>query len=298
MARDSERVERLQAGIREAGLDALVCTLPEDVLLLTGYFPVVGTSVAVATRDFEILLLVPEDEQELAEAGADRVVALKTGDLGEVRRHLLESFGLNGKVVACECGESSEPASYVSMHLYGNAIFQALEGTHVRPAGELLARMKAVLTPIEVDRVRRACRIAGIAFEQGAREMVPGLKETEAAANFQTPLTTVGIGFEGVERAGGDVFCMSGLNSAKAWGAYARSRARKIEVTDFALVHCNSHADGYWTDITRTYCMKPGSDRHCRMYEFVFEACRAALERIGPGVRAADVDAAARDVMR
>ena len=88
------------------------------------------------------------------------------------------------------------------------------------------------------------------------------------------------------------------MNSAKAWGAYARSRARKIEVTDFALVHCNSHADGYWTDITRTYCMKPGSDRHCRMYEFVFEACRAALERIGPGVRAADVDAAARDVMR
>jgi Xaa-Pro aminopeptidase len=184
------------------------------------------------------------------------------------------------------------------MHFFGGAVVELLKGANLRPANQLLARMKAVMTPIEVDRVRRACRIAEIAFQHGARELAPGLKETEAAAKFQTCLSTVGIGFEGVERAGGHVSCMSGENSSKAWGAYARSRAREIEVADFALVHCNSHGNGYWTDITRTYLIGPASRRHRHMYSVVFEARRAALDTIRPGVRAADVDAAARGVMR
>ncbi len=298
MARDAERIDRLQVGMKEAGLDALVCTLPADVLLLTGYFPVVGTSVAVVTRDCEVLLLVPEDEQELAGSSADRLVTMKSADPVEVRHHLSESFHLTGKTVGFGCCECCEPASYISMHLYRETIFEVLEGARLSPADELLMRMKAVLTPIELDRIRRACRIAGIAFEHGKHALAPGMKETEAAAPFQTRLSTVGTGFEGIQRAGGEVACMSGANSAKAWGAYARSRAREIEVADLVLVHCNSHADGYWTDITRTYCMEPASDRQRRMYDFVFEARRAALEKIAPGVRAAEVDAAARDVMR
>ncbi len=298
MARDVERIERLQAGMKETGLDALVCTLPADVLLLTGYFPVVGTSVALATRDCEVLLLVPEDEQDLAECCADHMVTMKSGDSGEVRRRLSENFHLHGKVIGFQCGECYEPASYISMHLYSEALLSVLDGANLRPADQLLSRMKAVLTPIELDRLRRACRIAAIAFELGRKSLAPGLKETEAAAHFESPLTTVGTGFEGVERAAGEVSCMSGVNSAKAWGAYARSRAREIEVADLALVHCNSHADGYWTDITRTYCMEPAGDRQCRIYDWVFEARRAALDRIAPGVKASDVDAAARDVMR
>ena len=284
--------------MKETGLDALVCTLPADVLLLTGYFPVVGTSVALATRDCEVLLLVPEDEQDLAECCADHMVTMKSGDTGEVRRRLSENFHLQGKVIGFECGECYEPASYISMHLYSEALLSVFDGANLRPADELLSRMKAVLTPIELDRLRRACRIAAIAFELGRKSLAPGLKETEAAAHFESPLTTVGTGFEGVERAGGEVSCMSGVNSAKASGAYARSRAREIEVADLALVHCNSHADGYWTDITRTYCMEPAGDRQCRLYDWVFEARRAALDRIAPGVKASDVDAAARDVMR
>src|SRR5205807_4344965 len=139
-----------------------------------------------------------------------------------------------------------------------------------------------VLTPIEIDRVRRACRIAEIAFSEGAKALSAGLKESEAAANFRVPLLTAGTGFEGVSRADGYAACMSGPNSAKAYGAYARSRAKEICITDFVLTHCNSHADGYWTDITRTYCMGPASDRQIEMYAAVFEARDAALDTIRP----------------
>ena len=50
MPRDPERLDRLQTAMEEAGLDAIVCSLPQNVLLLTGYFPVVGTSLAFMTQ--------------------------------------------------------------------------------------------------------------------------------------------------------------------------------------------------------------------------------------------------------
>ncbi|MBZ5586026.1 MAG: M24 family metallopeptidase [Acidobacteriia bacterium] len=171
---------------------------------------------------------------------------------------------------------------------------ELLEGAALRPASELLARLKAVLTPIELDRVRRACRIAEAAYERGASCLAAGLKETEAAAAFRTPLVVTGTGFEGVRRAEGYVFCMAGAHSAQAYGAYARSHATEIEIADFVLTHCNSHADGYWTDITRTYCIGPAMAEQHKAYGAIFAARQAALGAIRPGVKAADVDRAAR----
>ncbi|HZS92056.1 MAG TPA: M24 family metallopeptidase [Chloroflexota bacterium] len=46
MTRGTERVERIATGLREADLDALICALPSNVLLLSGYWPVVGNALA------------------------------------------------------------------------------------------------------------------------------------------------------------------------------------------------------------------------------------------------------------
>ena len=56
-------------------------------------------------------------------------------------------------------------------------------------------------------------------------------------------------------------------------------------------------AGGFWTDITRTFCLGEPDERKQRMYDAVFAVRRAALETIVPGVRAATVDAAARSVL-
>jgi Xaa-Pro aminopeptidase len=291
--------------MQEARLDALVCSLPQNVLLLTGYYPIVGTSVAVMTSDRHVTLLAPQDEMGLADCdGADEVIAFQPGSLDRItdateaiRKPLAKA--IHGKArVGYEHGPAYQPASYVSMHLYGGAMPELLEGCTLQPVDDLLARTKSVLTTIELDRLRRACRIAQSAFQEGAGALCPGRKETAVAATFRAPLSVVGTGYEGVSRADGAAFCMSGPNSAKAHGAFARSRARELEIGDFALVHCNSHADGYWTDITRTYCVKMPGDRQREIYYLIFEASKAAFEAVRPGARAADVDRAARDVFR
>jgi hypothetical protein len=76
MMHDQQRRASLQAALADNGLDALVCALPANVLLLCGYWPVVGTSVAVAVRGGLIVVLAPADERHLAErGGADEVRA-------------------------------------------------------------------------------------------------------------------------------------------------------------------------------------------------------------------------------
>ncbi len=63
--RDRERYLRLTQGLRARDLDAVVCAFPSNVLLLTGYWPVVGTAMALATCNSEIVILAPDDEGEL-----------------------------------------------------------------------------------------------------------------------------------------------------------------------------------------------------------------------------------------
>ena len=313
MNRDVERIGRIQDALRRAGLDAFVCALPANVLMLSGYWPVVGASLAVATKSGRVVLVVPEDEKELTKTGwADEVRTFTSGSLRELKSiieiaslrlaEVLADLGIKrGCAVGFESGPIFEPASSASMHLFGAAVHDLLHLASrfvaLMPARELLAELRSALTVSELNRVRAACRIAEIAFLEGARGVRVGLLETEVAAMFRAPLSTKGAQSEGVLRSDGFTFCMSGPNSAQASAAYQLSRARKISAGDFVLVHCNSYADGYWTDITRTFSTCEIDERRREMYDAVFAARRAALSVIRAGVKAAEVDRAARDVL-
>src|SRR5689334_49123 len=302
--RDVHRIERVKHALEQASIDALVCALPTNVLLLSGYWPVIGTSIAVITKTGFVHILAPEDEGELARSGwADVVETFSFGSLEEVKtavdvlRAPLRRILKPGMIVGCESGPTVEPASYVGMHLFGNAIqrmvSEILPDEVVLSADDVLSRLRSVLSPGEQARVRLACEIAERAFVDSAHRSCSCLQETEVASLFRPLLAAE----DSATRAGGFVFCMSGANSAEAYAAYQRSRPRKIEPGDLVLIHCNSYVDGYWTDITRTFCLGAPDDRKRRMYEAIFAAREAALARIEPGVRAAEVDRAAREVL-
>ncbi|MGH9611552.1 MAG: M24 family metallopeptidase [Bryobacteraceae bacterium] len=312
MPRDEDRIQRIRQALGDARLDVFICALPINVLLLSGYWPVIGTGVAIASSGGRISLLIPEDEEDLAKRGwADEVQTFHPASLDTIATaaraihaplKALRSLNPAPSRVGIEEGETSEPASYAAMHLYGGALKELLKdvfpASAIVNAAELLQRLRGTKTPGETERIGTACAMAGRAFDEGARGLRPGLTEVEGASLFRVPLSAGLPEFPGVERAGGFAWCMSGANAAKAYGAYARSRSKEIVPGDLALVHCNSYADGYWTDITRTYCIGKLDDKKRTMYEAVFAAREAALGAIVPGARAADVDRAARGVLQ
>jgi Xaa-Pro aminopeptidase len=90
---------------------------------------------------------------------------------------------------------------------------------------------------------------------------------------------------------------MSGENSGRAFGAFARSTHKRVERGELILTHCNSYVNGYWTDITRTYVLGEAGERERIMFRAISEAHHAALAAIAPGVLARDVDRAARETL-
>ncbi len=309
---DNERLDWIGAALRGGDLDALVCTLPENVLLLSGYWPVVGTSVAVATRDGRTTVLAPEDENDLTQHSfAAEVRTYQAGSLSELigpaeairepLQALIADLGLHGGRIGFEDRCMYEAASYAAMFLFGASIYDLLR--RASPYASLqsglpcISQLRSRLTSREVDRVRQACKVAGKVFTGASPEIRPMMNEPQVAISFAGWLEVAGLALSGTQRAGGFVWCMSGPNSALAGAAYARTRDRRILPGDLVLVHSNSFLDGYWTDITRTYVMGEPDERQRAIFDAIFVAREAALAAIFPGARAVDVDAAARRVL-
>ncbi len=310
---DSERISRIQDGLQEAGLSALICSLPAHVLLLTGYWPVVGESLAICVRDGPTVLLIPEDEEELARTGfADSIFTFAPATLNEMTKvadaaqprlaDIFHQLTIASQPIGIESGSGSQAACYLAIHLFGRKLpamlRKLLPSSQFACADELLGELSSVKTTLELDRIRQACAIAKNAFEAGAAKLRSGIIEPEAAQLFRAPLSTSEVSGREIQRRDGFAFCMSGPNSAKAYAAYARTRWRRLEPKDLVMIHCNSYADGFWTDITRTFTLQASANRQEKMYAAVFAARQAALETIKPGARAADVDTAARHVIQ
>ncbi|HLJ68507.1 MAG TPA: Xaa-Pro peptidase family protein [Chloroflexota bacterium] len=311
-AAGGERLERIARTLGDERLDALICTLPENVLLLSGYWPVVGTALAVATPGGRVAVLAPEDERDLAHGGwATEVRTYTPGSLEslagpedtvrEPLTALLADLGVASGRLGWEDGAFYQGASYAAMYLFGSGVPALLSGTAPRgtlvPGMPAISRLRSSLTPYEVDRVRLGCAIAGEAFVAATGTIRPGRSEAEVAVAIAGPLEVRGLNHPAVRRTRAFAWCMSGPHSALAGAAYARTRDRRLQEGDLVLVHCNTYIDGYWTDITRTYCLGQPDERQQAMYDAIADARDAALAEIAPDARAADVDAAARRVL-
>jgi len=129
--KNPERRDRIRSALRENNWDLIVCALPKNVLLLSGYWPVVGAGMAVASAEGRISLIVPEDEKDLAKRGwANEIWTFEPSSANELTstakaiqsplRKLAASFSAQPVRVGFEAHETSEPASYAAMHLYWN----------------------------------------------------------------------------------------------------------------------------------------------------------------------------------
>jgi Xaa-Pro aminopeptidase len=193
----------------------------------------------------------------------------------------------------------SQPASYQSVHRFrdtaGPLLHHAYPGIEVVAADPIFDQLQAIKTPVEIDQVRRACSLAQSGFDEAVNAIAGGRREDEVAADIGAAFARVAN--RGFERGAGYFFCMSGPNSYKASGAYARTRSRVLEAGDLVMIHANTVGDGYWTDITRTYVVGKSNDQQRQMQDAIAEARKAALDAVRPGAAGADVDAAARGVL-
>jgi Xaa-Pro aminopeptidase len=311
MASDPERHKRTVAALAASFHDVLICSSPTEVLLLTGYWPIMGSSLAIFTSSGDSTLIVPEDEVELAGKTSSAVIVpykpagLHTLEsplqlLKEPLRAVMKGLSLFEARIGIQLTQGVQPSTYAVCTEFRASLLDLL--LEIQPCAtykgcdELLELMKATKTAKELELMQTAARVAATGFAEAADYLEPGVRETDLAAAAQAAFETTREAQQ-VERSYGYFFCMSGPNSAKASAAYARTRQRVITQGDLVMIHANTCADGYWTDLTRTYTAGQPSERQRDMRSAICEARAAGLRSIRPGVEGREVDHAARSVM-
>ncbi|MDI6831812.1 MAG: M24 family metallopeptidase [Actinomycetota bacterium] len=155
------------------------------------------------------------------------------------------------------------------------------------PLKSSLAALRAPKSPSELELIRRGINIAQRAFREALRGIDGRTTETALAA----AIDAVGRRL-GAEAPSFETIVASGKRGALVHARPSRSRLTGAAIIDWGVVH-----EGYRTDCTRTLAVGRVPTELRRAHALVLEAQERALEVARQGVRAREVDGAARELI-
>jgi len=175
------------------------------------------------------------------------------------------------------------------------AEYQQLAGllrgrSRLKPLKGTVEQMRLTKDPAEIGRVRAAVELGANLFPSALAAIRPGVSETEVAAELE---------FE-ARRAGADGMSFESIVASGHRSALPHGRAsvQPIPGNGFIIIDWGVILAGYCSDATRTVHVGPVSKAHQRMYQAVREAQLASIDAVRPGVEAAKVDQAGRQVLK
>ena len=278
-------LDRIRRATLEAGthdLDALVVSPSPDLAYLTGYdpMPLERPTMLVLRPGSDPALLVPELERALAAASpiGQHVELLPWRDGAdpyEAAAGLLE--GATRIAVADRLWAS---------HLIG--LQGALPEATFSPASPVLGRLRSVKDGSELEALRRAARAADETFRAIVTMSFQGRSEEAVASDLAELLVVNG-------HARSDfTIVASGPHAASP---HHEPGGRTILPRDAVVMDFGGELGGYLSDTTRTVVVGEAPDGFEQAYAAVKEAQAAAVDAVRPGVRAEEIDRAARAVI-
>jgi len=308
--------ENIKETLQKAGLDGIVCSLPENILFLTGYWPSTGDSVLVYPVAGNPSLIIPSvdrafvpidrqlDVREYNIDTDDILFARTRSKLLSLIKGVLADRGLTKGRLGVEASFETVAGSFrgSEANVPGRPFFQGLEAqfseTRWEDASSVIKDIRQIKTPEQLAAIRRCHEIAAHAFALGKMRAQPGVREIEMASAIESAFQEYGVGYAGVRRARGYAFAMSGpINAANAWLPANFSTERRLEAGDLVLVEFNGYADGYWADLSRTYVVGEPSERQEQLATSVQRVLDSVIAEIRPGVEGRALDQKARALM-
>jgi Xaa-Pro aminopeptidase len=280
----ASRVDALVERMRENGLDLVLLFDRDNIRYFTGFrLNRVVTSILAVSPDEGPTYIVAKLDLNRAKRGGwiDRVIPFPE-DAPNYLDALCPLFGGSGGRIGIEKDSLSLAQAEYLRGLSG----EKSEFVDVRA---ITSELRAIKSDAEIACLRRAAEIASCVMERVQEAVRPGVREIELSS-----WTEYLMGQEGAEGASFEPFFMSGEN---AWLPQRVSSQKVLAEGELALLDMGAIYDGYCSDITRTFAIGDISPEQERIFRVARQAQRAAIEAVRPGVRACDVDAAARSVI-
>jgi Xaa-Pro aminopeptidase len=163
-------------------------------------------------------------------------------------------------------------------------------GVQLRSAPPLVERARVVKDAAELARIRAAVQLGGQLFDRALEVIRPGVKENEVAAEMEYA----------ARRAGAEEMSFPTIIASGARSALPHGRASSQAIAKGGFVVCDFGVilAGYCSDQTRTVWVGEPTEEARRAYDAVKQAQLSAIASVRPASTVAQVDAAARKVLR
>lgn len=160
----------------------------------------------------------------------------------------------------------------------------------IRPLASIVETLRAIKSPEEQAAIRRSVRLNDRAYERAVDRFRAGMTERELAARIAYEMRKLG--------AEGEAFPAIVASGAHSALPHAEPRNVRIKEGRLLLIDMGACLEGYASDMTRVLHVGSPGRKARDLHSAVLEAQLSALEAVKPGVAAADVDAAARRVLK
>jgi Xaa-Pro aminopeptidase len=264
--------------VTEAGADAVLVTSGPNVRYLTG---LASSNAAVLVPAQGTAVLATDSRYALA---AER----DCPDLELITERFIEPR-LAAEITSRAWRTVAFEAHEMTVERHGELAAKA-QGVNLVPFGRKIEALRAVKDPSELELLATACRISAQAIADVFAHIRPGLTERQLAAALDRRMVDLGA-----ERPAFDTIVASGPNGAIPHHA---PTDRPMRGGDLITMDFGALYGGYHADMTRTVALGEPAGWQREIYELVAAAQRAGIQAARPGADVADVDAAARDMIR
>ena len=280
------KVQVIQQFLHNENIDAAFITTPDNVFYVSGFKsdPHERLLGVMIFKDAEPFIICPMMEVPDVKATGWKFEAAghtDTDDAWEIVLNTIKSRGLSLDKIAIE-------KSHLTVERL-ERMEKLLPGTTFLRVDEQLNSMRNIKSEDELVNLRKAAELADYAIEVGCSEIAEGKTEIEILMAIEAAVKK-----KGAEKMSFDTMVLSGLKTASPHGTPGD---RKIQKGDFILFDLGVVYNGYCSDITRTVAFGEPTEKMREVYETVRSAEQAAADLVKPGVKAKDIDKAARDII-
>ncbi|MEM2341528.1 MAG: Xaa-Pro peptidase family protein [Candidatus Bathyarchaeia archaeon] len=280
------RVEKLREIAEEYDIDGFFIVSEPNLRYFTGFSTLAIErliALIISTKPAEPILVIPKLEEEKAKKlSFFRDIRTYTDDEEPIRivSEVIKELNLTEAVLGIE---DSLPFKFYRM------IREAAPSLKIKGASAIFEKLRSIKTRGEIEAISRAAEIAVRGIKAGIESIKVGMSEFSIALEIEREII----------ESGGETmpFCLvlSGENSSLPHG---NTSSRKIGKGDAVVIDIGVTYRGYYADITRTVFVGEISGEQRKVYDAVLRAQEEAINSVKPGIKACEIDRAAREIIR
>ncbi|HOV79823.1 MAG TPA: Xaa-Pro peptidase family protein [Bacillota bacterium] len=273
-----ERIERLRGLFEEAGIDAFYVANPENRYYLSGFSGTAG-ALLICMKKRYLLTDFRYTSQAAYECPGFEIRKVQGANYAGSLFEIVTDEKISR--LGCE-GDFLTWSSFAEIR-------GRLEKVELKPFTGFVERLRLCKDRGEIGNIEEAVRIADSAFCKILPLLRPGIQESEIAVELEYTMRRLGS-----EKIPFSVIVASGYRSALPHGV---ASAKKIKHGELVTIDFGAVCNRYHSDMTRTVVLGKPDRKQTDIYNIVLQAQMSAISRLRAGVRASEVDRAAREVI-